>query len=128
MVRQAGGLIDINDMPADGDWQDLPTAVGITSNPTFPVEYLRMSFGRFVLVALRGRVSGVVAATDTGVGTLPSNCLPDVGVYDLGIVAMSSSVKGRVWVSNSVAGPNVFCRADSGTNGFIYGIFVAAFQ
>ena len=126
MTRAAGGLIDVADMPSGDGWEDLPLAVGITGDGSFPPEYLRLEIGDgTVLVFLRGRISGVVAATnDQIIGSLPANATP-AAQSEIGIMPCSSSVKGRLWVTAD-ATSNVRCRTDSGTAMFLGGSFVAS--
>lgn len=124
MTRAAGGLIDVADIPTGDGWTDLTLAAGITGDGSFPPEYLRLVVGDTVLVFLRGRISGVLAATnDQIIGSLPANCTP-AAQSELGIMPCSSSVKGRLWVTADATN-NVRCRTDSGTAMFLGGSFVA---
>lgn len=93
---------------------------GITAISGYPVEVRRI--GPWVHV--QGRVQGLTAATQTTITDTPldEEFRPGVPTFDLGIIANSASTKARVYVQST---GHIGIRTDSGTDGYIFGSWVA---
>lgn len=119
MTLAAGGLVDVADF-GDTGWVALTLAAGITNVSGYDLSYRQVGD----VVWLRGRVDGLVAATNTILNStaLPVGSRPGVPVWELGIIANGASTKARVWVTNSGL---INARTDSGTQAFVFGPFIA---
>lgn len=121
MTKLAGGIIDIGDFPST-DWTPITLAAGLTNLAGYTLAYALEG----KTVWLRGRVAGLVAATNTVLNDpafpLPVGCRPGIPTWDLGIIANGASTKARVWITSD---GNISVRTDSGTQGWVFGSFRA---
>jgi len=121
MTLAAGALVNVADF-ADTDWITVTLASGITHIASYTLQYRRKSG----VVYLQGRVTGLVAATQTEItdpstGRLPAGFRPGMPTFDLGIIANSASTKARVYVTSAGA---IGGRTDSGTDLYVAGSFI----
>lgn len=119
MAIMAGALIDVADF-GDTGWTAVDLAAGITNVSGYDLSYRHIGD----VVWLRGRVDGLVAATNTVLNdtALPVGSRPGVPVWELGIIANAGATKARIWVTS---GGLINARTDSGTQAFVFGPFIA---
>lgn len=125
MTIRAGALIDVGDF-TDSGWLPITLAAGITNLSGYNLSYRRIGIGAVTIVFLRGRVTGLVAATQTTItaagSELPVGSRPGVPTLDLGIIGNGTSTKARVFVQSSGA---IGGRTDAGVDLFVFGSFIA---
>lgn len=118
MTLQAGGLVDVADF-GDTGWITIDLAAGITNVSGYTLQY-RLLNG---VVWLQGRVTGLVAATQTTItdDPLPEGFRPGIPTWDMGIIANGASTKARVFVQST---GHIGVRTDSGTDAYVFGPFI----
>lgn len=125
MTRQAGGLVDVADVGSNSDWVTCTLAPGISNITGYALSYLVLEVGGLTLVFVRGRVDGLVAATNTQLTNSTGGALPylsGVSVWELGVNRNSGTTKAAAWLDGN---GHINARTDSGTQAFVFGFYVA---